>query len=159
MYSKLFFSKKTMYFRFVVLLGVICIVYFTSTRNKERKFAPQRESIQFRHQKFICAPNLFRDASKSSKCIPTQCGRFVSDSVIALDETDTILRLAKNIFKLSGLSTGISVFDLHSGDLSKEGSVVNLFNGVSASNNIFSTEDMYTLKVSIFNKYCCERGG
>lgn len=78
-------------------------------------------------------------------CVPEQCGRLVTDSLITHEEADKLLQLAINSLALGGSDGGVSIFDLHSGALSLGQNFVNFYK-IPESKNAFKPEDLVTYK-------------
>lgn len=113
--------------RLVICGAVIIIGYFLSGREKERKFALRKESIIFRSQNLDCSPEYLSELLEFKSCMPTKCGRFVTDSLVVDKEVETLLKLAKTGLSFGGGSGGASILDLHSGALSKDESFINIY--------------------------------
>lgn len=113
--------------RLVIVGAVLIIAYFTSNKDKERKFATRRESIIFRAQNVDCSPEYLNEISEFVTCVPKNCGRFVSDSLVTEQEANLLLDLAKKGLSFGGGTGGVSILDLHSGALSKGQNFVNIY--------------------------------
>lgn len=113
--------------RLVIVVAVLIIAYFTSNKDKERKFATRRESIILRAQNVDCATDYLSEIAEFSNCVPNKCGRFVTDSLVTDAEAALLLDLAKRGLSFGGSSGGASILDLHSGALSKGEDFVNIY--------------------------------
>lgn len=113
--------------RLVIVAAVLVIAYFTSNKDKERKFATRRETIIFRAQNVDCSPDYLSEIAGFKTCIPNKCGRFVSDSLVTEQEANQLLELAIKGLSFGGGSGGVSILDLHSGALSKDNNFVNIY--------------------------------
>lgn len=123
------------------------IVYFSQQKEKERKFAKQRETISYRSQKLSCSPSYTAEISEFPECVPEMCGRFVSDSLVTEKEADILLNLAKASLKFGGSSSGgASILDLHSGALSKDKAFVNIYQ-IKEAEQVFTQESLVVYKV------------
>uniref|UniRef100_A0A8D8H8Z5 2-oxoglutarate and iron-dependent oxygenase domain-containing protein 3 n=1 Tax=Culex pipiens TaxID=7175 RepID=A0A8D8H8Z5_CULPI len=134
-----------MWARLVLIVGICVVVYFTTFRTREKKFATQRETLELRSQKLDCSKPFFEEIAKYSGCIPAHCGRFVSDKIVGGAEVDILLNLAKQGFRFGGSSGGASILDLHSGALSKESQFVNIYK-IPEAKQIFTAELINTYK-------------
>lgn len=103
------------------------IAYFTSNKDKERRFAIRKESIILRSQDLDCSPDYLGEISEFSNCVPNKCGRFVTDSLVNEQEVKVLLDLAQKGLSFGGGSGGVSILDLHSGALSRGTNFVNIY--------------------------------
>ncbi len=130
----------------VVVIAVLIIVFYTSRKEKEKKFAQFKETLKLRSMKVDCAESYSEELSLFPDCVPQSCGRFVSDSLVSQMEAKALLELAKAGFKF-GLSSGsASILDLHSGALSKGDQFVNIYKLENAK-DILKIEAFQTYKV------------
>lgn len=113
--------------RLVIVAAVLIIAYFTSSKDKERKFATRRESIILRAQNVDCAPDYWSEISEFNSCVPNKCGRFVTDNLVSEPEANLLIELAKKGLSFGGGTGGVSILDLHSGALSKGNSFINIY--------------------------------
>lgn len=113
--------------RLVIVVAVLIIAYFTSNKDRERRFATRKESIIFRAQDLDCATDYLNEIAEFSTCVPNKCGRFVTDSLVNEQEVKILLDLAKKGLSFGGGSGGVSILDLHSGALSKGTNFVNIY--------------------------------
>uniref|UniRef100_A0A182MU16 Fe2OG dioxygenase domain-containing protein n=1 Tax=Anopheles culicifacies TaxID=139723 RepID=A0A182MU16_9DIPT len=120
-------QQHQMWARIVLMVGIAAIVYFTTFRTREKKFATQREVLELRTQPLDCSRPYLDEISKFAGCIPNQCGRFVSDKIVSPAEAGILLDLARAGFELGQSSGGASILDLHSGALSKGTQFVNVY--------------------------------
>lgn len=111
----------------MIVVAVLIIAYFTSNKDKERRFATRRESIILRAQNVDCSTDYLSEITQYITCVPNKCGRFVTDSLVTEEETNALLSLAKTGMSFGGGSGGVSILDLHSGALSKGKSFVNIY--------------------------------
>lgn len=109
------------------MVAVLIIAYFTSNKDKERKFALRRESIILRSQNVECATEYLNEITQYVTCVPNKCGRFVSDSLVTEQEANALIDLAMKGLSFGGGSGGVSILDLHSGALSKGKHFVNIY--------------------------------
>lgn len=128
--------------RLVIVAAVLIIAYFTSNKDKERKFATRRESIIFRTQNVDCSTDYLNEITQYITCVPNKCGRFVTDSLVTDQEANALIDLAKRGISFGGGSGGVSILDLHSGALSKDRNFVNIYALPEAKG--FLTEDALT---------------
>lgn len=120
-------SSYRIWTRLVIVAAVLIIGYFTSNKEKERKFALRRETIIFRAQDLDCSAEYLKELNNFKDCIPKKCGRYVSDSLVHSSEAELLLDLAKRGLEFGGGSGGASILDLHSGALSSGESFVNIY--------------------------------
>uniref|UniRef100_A0A182QJZ8 Prolyl 4-hydroxylase alpha subunit domain-containing protein n=1 Tax=Anopheles farauti TaxID=69004 RepID=A0A182QJZ8_9DIPT len=120
-------QQHQMWARIVLMVGIAAIVYFTTFRTREKKFATQREVLELRTQPLDCSRPYLDEISKFSGCIPNRCGRFVSDKIVSPAEAGILLDLARAGFELGQSAGGASILDLHSGALSKGTQFVNVY--------------------------------
>lgn len=113
--------------RLVIIGAVLIIAYFTTNKDKERKFATRRETIILRAQNVDCATEYLNEITQYITCVPNKCGRFVTDSLATEQETNALIDLAKRGMSFGGGSGGVSILDLHSGALSKGRNFVNIY--------------------------------
>lgn len=112
---------------------MVVIIYVSSLKEKDRKFARQREVLPLRFQPLRCQS----PEAPIKGCTPKNCGRFVSDKLITDEELKFLLAFAKAGFASSGLEAGSSAtFDLHSGTVSNGDAVKD----VSDKEGVFSNE-------------------
>lgn len=134
-----------MWARMVLIVGIGVVVYFTTFRTREKKFATQKETLELRTQKLDCSKSYFDEIAEFPGCIPAFCGRFVSDNIVTSVEADILLNLAKEGFRFGQSSGGASILDLHSGALSKDTQFINIYK-IPAAKAIFTAEHINTYK-------------
>lgn len=134
-----------MWARLVLIVGIGVIVYFTTFRTREKKFATFRETLELRTQKLDCSSPYFEEITKYAGCIPADCGRFVSDKIVDTVEVDLLLNLAKIGFQFGRSSGGASILDLHSGALSKDTQFINIYK-IPETKKIFTADHITTYK-------------
>ncbi|XP_058450202.1 2-oxoglutarate and iron-dependent oxygenase domain-containing protein 3-like [Malaya genurostris] len=134
-----------MWARLVLIVGIGIVVYFTTFRTREKKFATSKETLELRTQKLDCSKPYFDEIAKFSGCIPIHCGRFVSDKVVEPAEVDVLLNLARSGFQFGRSSGGASILDLHSGALSKDTQFINIYK-IPEANQVFTTTHINTYK-------------
>lgn len=125
------------------------IAYFTSNKDKERKFATRRESIILRSQNVDCDTDYLSEITEFASCVPNKCGRFVTDSLVTEQEANILLDLAKNGLSFGGSSGGASILDLHSGALSQGEEFVNIYK-ISEANEFLNENALNVYKVIVF---------
>lgn len=140
------FKSQRYWARFVIILAVIVIIYVSSLKEKEKKFARQREILPLRFQPLKCNADYQKDVAQFEGCVPKSCGRFVSDKLITEDEIKTLLQFAKAGLALGGSDGGASVMDLHSGALSKGKVFQNIFKRPEAT-TIFTAQNLLTYQI------------
>lgn len=128
--------------RLVIVGAVLIIAYFTSNKDKERKFATRRETIILRAQNVDCSTAYLNEIAQFDACVPNKCGRFVTDSLVTEQEVNSLIDLAKRGMSFGGGSGGVSILDLHSGALSQGRNFVNIYALPEAKG--FLTEDALT---------------
>lgn len=124
----------------------MCLVYFYARKEKETKFALAREDIILRVQRFDCSESYLSEITEFPKCVPTHCGRFVSDSLVDAMEVTKLREIAEEGFQLSESSGGASILDLHSGAISHGENFVNLYK-LESSKGLFKKEHLLTYKL------------
>ncbi|XP_052866072.1 2-oxoglutarate and iron-dependent oxygenase domain-containing protein 3-like [Anopheles cruzii] len=120
-------QQHQMWARVVLMVGIAAIVYYTTFRTREKKFATQREVLELRTQPLDCSRPYFEEITKFAGCIPAQCGRFVSDKIVSVAEAGVLLDLARAGFTHGQSAGGASILDLHSGALSQGTQFVNIY--------------------------------
>lgn len=111
----------------MIVCSVLIIGYFIAGRPNERKFATVKETIIIRSQNIDCSPEFLSEIMEYKLCIPSKCGRFVTDSLVTAQDVEQLLSLAKTGLAFGGGNGGASILDLHSGALSKGDSFVNIY--------------------------------
>ncbi|XP_055849465.1 2-oxoglutarate and iron-dependent oxygenase domain-containing protein 3-like [Episyrphus balteatus] len=132
--------------RSVMIISVMTVVYFYTKDSKEVKFALQKETIPLRMQKVPCSQKYLAEMEEFPKCVPSTCGRFVSDSLITKTETQILLNLVKDVLKYGGSSGGASILDLHSGALSQGDKFINVYS-LPQANDAFKKESLVTYRL------------
>lgn len=130
----------------MIVGAVLIIAYFTSSKDKERKFATRRESIILRSQNVDCDTDYLSEITEFASCVPNKCGRFVTDSLVTEQEASILLDLAKLGLSYGGSSGGASILDLHSGALSQGEEFVNIFK-ISEANGFLNENALNVYKV------------
>lgn len=125
--------------RFVMIISAVIVVYFYASNTKEIKFATYKETIPLRMQKVPCSTEYLAEMNQFPKCVPSTCGRFVSDSLITKSEAQMLLTLAMDLLKFGGSSGGASILDLHSGALSQGDKFVNIYS-ISQAKEFYNKE-------------------
>lgn len=119
---------------------MVVIIYVSSLKEKDRKFARQREVLPMRYQPLRCQAT----EPPVKGCTPKNCGRFVSDKLITDEEIRSLLAFARTGFGSSGFESGSSAtFDLHSGTISNGDAVKD----VSDRDGVFSHENLLAFKL------------
>lgn len=137
--------------RLVIVGAVLVITYFTSSKDKERKFATRRETIILRAQDLECSPQYLSEISEFNACVPNKCGRFVTDSLVTDQEANLLIDLAKKGLSFGGGTGGVSILDLHSGALSKGNNFVNIYTLPDAK-GFLNEDSLNAYKVRELNK-------
>lgn len=132
--------------RSVMILSIMTVVYFYTKDTKEIKFAPVKETIPLRMQNVPCSEKFLSEMKEFPKCVPSYCGRFVTDSLITKTENQILVNLAKEVFKHGGSSGGASVLDLHSGALSQGEKFINVYS-LPEAKEILSKESLVTYRL------------
>ena len=132
--------------RLIIVGAVFIIAYFTSNKDKERKFATIRESLILRAQNVDCATDYLNEITQYANCVPNKCGRFVTDSLVNDQEANALIDLAKRGMAFGGGSGGVSILDLHSGALSKGRNFVNIY-GLPEAKGFLTEEALTAYKV------------
>lgn len=113
--------------RSILILGVLVVVWYNSTRGKEVSLAKQKDVLLSRTQYVDCAPEYRAELDSYQGCTPERCGRVVTDKLVTATETDVLLKIAVNGMSLGGSAGGASILDLHSGALSQGTGMVNIY--------------------------------
>ncbi|KAG8199589.1 hypothetical protein JTE90_009426 [Oedothorax gibbosus] len=144
---------KKVFTRFLLSMGMIFAVYYTSKKENIHVFASQKEKVQLTSAEVSCSLSYHKDVSKFKECAPKHCGRFVTDLVVSPEEAAHLLRLCKKGMAFGGSSGGSSILDLHSGALSYETSFINLYEKLKAlkKHSIFTAAD-YKVYSNVRNK-------
>lgn len=116
-------------------------------------YAIAKSSEKLVNDSFIDIP-CSKDYDKESfhGCLPSYCGRFVSDSVVTEEEAAQLQNIAKKGLSLGGSNGGASILDLHSGALSKGDSFVDVFQVMRSSDRALITEDDFRVYIRVKNK-------
>lgn len=122
------------------------LVYFYTKKDKEVLFARVKEDVILRVQRFDCSESYLKEITEFPKCVPTHCGRFVSDSLVDNMELTKLQEIAVEGFKLSQSSGGASILDLHSGAISQGDHFVNLYQ-MEKAKGLFKKEHLLTYKL------------
>lgn len=83
-------SAYRLWTRTVIVISLLVIVYFISSKQKERKFAVQKEHIAYRSQNIPCSESFSQEISKYPNCVPKFCGRVVIDTLVTLEEVQVL---------------------------------------------------------------------
>lgn len=97
-----------------------------------------------------CDKEYLNEIAEFSACVPTKCGRFVTDSLVNESEVNLLLDLAKYGLSYGGGSGGASILDLHSGALSQGDSFVNIYKLADAK-EFLDENSLTTYKVRCSN--------
>lgn len=127
-------------------------MYYTSNKEKEKKFAQFKENLPLRSMKVDCAASYSQELSLFPLCVPQSCGRFVTDTLVTEKEARALFELAEAGFKF-GLSSGsASILDLHSGALSKGDHFINIYKLENAK-DILKKEGFQIYKVTFLRSW------
>ncbi|KAK9502908.1 hypothetical protein O3M35_011593 [Rhynocoris fuscipes] len=132
------FPKQRFWTRMVLILGTLVVVYFTSGKERTVNFAKAKDILNSRRQEIKCSKEYFEEVYEFPGCVPAKCGRFVTDTLVTLEEADYLLELAKRGLALGSTDGAASILDLHSGALSKGKHFVSLY---QINPSIFSEND------------------
>lgn len=106
-----------------------------------------------KERKIKCSPEYLQEINKFDGCRPTECKRFVTDTLVTVAEVKEMLIIAKKGLKLGGSSGGASILDLHSGALSLGQNFVNIYK-INRSKNVFQESDFNVYRVSsVISRY------
>ncbi|XP_045450349.1 2-oxoglutarate and iron-dependent oxygenase domain-containing protein 3-like [Melitaea cinxia] len=130
--------------RVVVIISLLIVVYYTS-KNNVQTFAKQTELLPGKGQVVDCSREYINEIDKYEGCVPKYCKRFVTDKVISLRETEELIKIAQKGLRHGGSSGGASIFDLHSGALSKGPHFVNVYK-IKELKNHFTQEGFNTFR-------------
>lgn len=122
-------------------------MYFSTQKDTFKPLAKQTEQITGKGQIIECSPEYLKELQTFDKCVPKDCGRFITDTVISSREADALLAILKKGISLAGSAGGASILDLHSGALSKGQHFVNIFKQPEAQ-GLFTESDFAIYKVS-----------
>lgn len=126
------------------------IVYVLLNRPLEKPFARRRETLELRSQFFECSADFRREVDTHYKdCAPRRCGRLVSDTLLQEHEVDALLEMFEGAMALTGGgSGGATIFELHTGALSKGETFVYAFGLGTAGENLLRPELVKVYEVS-----------
>lgn len=97
-----------------------------------------------RSQQFLCSPAYKKEIlALDPSCLPTKCGRLVTDELVSIDEAHQLLKIAKKGLAKGGGAGGASILDLHSGALSHGEAFINLY---LSHPNLFTSQDFAVYK-------------
>ncbi|KAK0090733.1 hypothetical protein PV325_006292 [Microctonus aethiopoides] len=140
------FPYQKIWSRCILISGLFLIVWFNSKQGKEIIFAKQHDTFLSRSQHLQCAPDYTNELKIYPGCLPEKCGRIVTDNLISSQETDTLLQIAKNAMNLGGSDGGATIFDLHTGALSKGTKFINVY-ALKQASSIFNSTDFNIYKI------------
>lgn len=139
--------------RLSVILSLLAIVYFSVKDDNFNTFAKQSQKLPGKERKIKCSPEYLQEINKFDGCRPTECKRFVTDTLVTVAEVKEMLIIAKKGLKLGGSSGGASILDLHSGALSLGQNFVNIYK-INRSKNVFQESDFNVYRVSsVISRY------
>ncbi|XP_012261753.2 2-oxoglutarate and iron-dependent oxygenase domain-containing protein 3-like [Athalia rosae] len=139
------FPYQRVWSRCILILGVLFVVWYNSKNGKEVSLAQQKDVLLSRNQVLKCSDDYKADEDQFPNCTPQKCSRFVTDKLVSTTEIDVLLRMAKGGFAFGGSSGGASIFDLHSGALSKGSGIVNIHT-LNGARDIFNNVDLSIYK-------------
>lgn len=134
--------------RIVIITSLLVIVYYSSDKEKKLvSFAKKSETLSGKGLRVECSADFTKEISEFKDCMPKNCGRFVSDSIVTVKEAETLLSIARKGLQIGGSSGGASILDLHSGALSLDEKFVNLYK-IERAKELFTEQDFITYRVS-----------
>jgi len=147
----------------LILFFSLCLFWACSLLGAHRYFygtprKPVPDVIASSHEKLVEASFINIPCSKDYDketfhgCLPSYCGRFVSDSVVTEEEAAQLQNIAKKGLSLGGSNGGASILDLHSGALSKGDSFVDVFQAMRSSDRSLITEEDFRIYIRVKNK-------
>ncbi|XP_068892496.1 2-oxoglutarate and iron-dependent oxygenase domain-containing protein 3-like [Tenebrio molitor] len=139
-------SNQRIWSRGIMVLGIIVYVWYTSKDGKETILAKQKDVLPLRGQTVECDKKYLNEIKQFSGCIPTKCGRFVSDKLVTINEVEALLNVAKKGISLGMSSGGAAILDLHSGAVSYGDKFVNVYT-LDNSQKFITTADLTIYKV------------
>lgn len=116
--------------KIVIRIGLCCLVIllvYIQTLKKPKAYAPQNERIQLKTHEVKCSEDYQKELTKFPGCVPTKCGRVVTDEIITTHESYELLQLAKKGLTFGGGLGGASILDIHTGALSQGNHFVNIY--------------------------------
>lgn len=139
-------SHKTLA-KFVMGVGMVIFALWSKLRQDTtvQSLASVQEVVsEKRAQQFICSPAYKKEIlAIDAACLPSKCGRFVSDELVSVEEAHQLLRLAKKGLAKGGGAGGASILDLHSGALSHGEAFINVF---KTHPDLFTPQDFAVYK-------------
>lgn len=139
------FPHQRFWSRSVLIVGVMCVVWYHGKQGKEVSLARQKDVLTSRSQTVDCSKEFSKELSSYPGCVPEKCGRVVTDKLISNSEVDVLLKIANAGLKLGGSDGGASILDLHSGALSMNKGFVNIYENEKAK-KIFNSADFAIYK-------------
>jgi len=116
-----------------LVIGAGAVIYLIVSKMREGdsyvSMARVDETVTSkRFQQFLCSPAYKREIQAlDQSCLPSQCGRFMLDDVITLDESHKLLNMAKKGLSKGIPTGGISTLDLDTGDMPHSENAIKLF--------------------------------
>lgn len=143
------FSARRIVVRVGVSVALLVALYVPAWWKSAsvRTFASADEVLAIKSETVECSRDYVNDRRLFKDCAPQKCGRVVSDSVVAAEETDALLNLAKRGLALSHSDGGASILDLHSGSISLGKKFVNVYKLLEQKGTtLFSDHDLKVYK-------------
>ncbi|XP_066589500.1 2-oxoglutarate and iron-dependent oxygenase domain-containing protein 3-like [Prorops nasuta] len=140
------FPYQRVWSRCILILGVLLIVWYNSKKEKEIELAKHKDFIMNRAQALECSEDYKAEVGNFPGCLPTKCGRLITDKLITATETDVLLNVAINGLSLGGSDGGASILDLHTGALSKGTGFINIYS-LQEGKQFFNQADVAFYKI------------
>lgn len=117
----------------LIILGLCSYYYFfnpiTLSQSGITLMAAVKDDIQGAPlgQQLECSKDYDQDRTLYQNCVPSKCGRFVSDSVISNYEALEMRMFAETMFSIGVPEGGVTIFDLSSGALTFKKEFINVY--------------------------------
>lgn len=79
--------------RGVMVVGAAIVLYFTANQGREVPFARLAEKLDLKSQNVHCSDDYTAELKKFEGCVPHQCGRLVTDTLVGTKEASELLQV------------------------------------------------------------------
>jgi len=79
--------------RGVMVVGAAVVLYFTANQGREVPFARMVEKLDHKSQNVHCSDDYTTEVKKFEGCVPHQCGRLVTDTLVESKEASELLQV------------------------------------------------------------------
>lgn len=76
-----------------MVVGAAVVLYFTANQGREVPFARQVEKVDHKSQNVHCSDDYTAEMKKFEGCVPQQCGRLVTDTLVGSKEASELLQV------------------------------------------------------------------